>query len=291
MAFVDRIRDCNGWRPENFLPFVVAGRALGWIRPSLAAQLKGWPAVFEVRRDSVWLDPSLCELETRTWAVADVLGQLSQDGVLPPLHGELFPVGLTWDRPDLLIDRQAAAWFGVRAYGQHMNGFVREGERLWMWVGRRASRKRNYPRRLDHLVAGGLPHGISRPDNLLKECWEEAGIPAALASQARPVGALTYCRETQSGLKPDTIYCYDLQLQRGFRPRCTDGEVDDFFLLPIEEVAELVRDTEEFKPNCSLVIIDFLLRHGILTPESDAYLELVQGLHPSLPALGPAVDG
>jgi len=68
-----------------------------------------------------------------------------------------------------------------------------------------------------------------------------------------------------------------------FRPRCNDGEMESFELMPIEDVETLVRDTEEFKPNCSLVIIDWLLRHGRLEPETDDYLGLVQGLHPNLP--------
>ena len=42
-----------------------------------------------------------------------------------------------------------------------------------------------------------------------------------------------------------------------------DGEVDEFMLRDIEEVAELVRDTTQFKPNCALVIIDFLVRESV----------------------------
>jgi hypothetical protein len=45
---------------------------------------------------------------------------------------------------------------------------------------------------LDNLVAGGLPHGLGLGDNLLKECYEEAGMSAELALKARPVSAITY---------------------------------------------------------------------------------------------------
>ena len=48
-----------------------------------------------------------------------------------------------------------------------------------------------------------------------------------------------------------------------------DGEVGEFMLWPIEKVAEVVRDTFEFKFNCNLVIIDFLIRHGVLDPDSE----------------------
>lgn len=42
----------------------------------------------------------------------------------------------------------------------------------------------------------------------------------------------------------------------------TDGEVESFKLIPVTHVANIIRRTQFFKPNCSLVIIDFLFRHG-----------------------------
>lgn len=42
----------------------------------------------------------------------------------------------------------------------------------------------------------------------------------------------------------------------------TDGEVESFKLIPVKQVAEIIRKTQFFKPNCAIVIIDFLFRHG-----------------------------
>lgn len=61
-------------------------------------------------------------------------------------------------------------------------------------------------------------------------------------------------------------------------PNCTDGEVEEFYLMPIEEVARLVRETNEFKLNCNLVIIDFLVRHGYIGVEDEDYITIVKGL-------------
>lgn len=44
------------------------------------------------------------------------------------------------------------------------------------------------------------------------------------------------------------------------------------------QVKRIVRETREFKPNCNLVIIDFLVRHGHLSPELAGYLDLVREL-------------
>jgi hypothetical protein len=115
-------------------------------------------------------------------------------------------------------------------------------------------------------------------ENLLKECKEEAAIPEALARRAVAVGAITYCMEAEDGLKPDVQFCYDLELPGDFTPHNTDGEIAEFMLWPIARVAEIVRDTREFKFNCNLVIIDFLMRHGLIAPEHPDYLEIGQGL-------------
>ena len=43
-------------------------------------------------------------------------------------------------------------------------------------------------------------------------------------------------------------------------------------------MVERLTDTEDFKFNVSLVIIDFLIRHGLIDPEHPDYLELIAGL-------------
>lgn len=108
-------------------------------------------------------------------------------------------------------------------------------------------------------------------------------MPAELADRAIPVGAVTYCRDSQRGLKPDVMYCYDLELPDDFVPCCTDGEVETFYRLPVAEVRDLVRDTGEFKLNCNLVIIDFLIRHGLIEQSDPDYLAILRGLRAPLP--------
>ena len=125
----------------------------------------------------------------------------------------------------------------------------------------------------------GQPIGIGLKENLIKECAEEAAIPRDLAERAIPVGAISYTHEMEDGLKPDVQFVYDLELPGDFVPHNTDGELEDFYLWPIEQVAETVRDTTEFKFNCNLVIIDFLVRHGLIPPEDPDYLDIVAGLH------------
>ena len=140
--------------------------------------------------------------------------------------------------------------------------------------------KGTYPGMLDNMVAGGQPHGLGLKENMVKECGEEAGIPPEIAQRVQPVGMILYDHQSGDGAKPDRQYCFDLEVPADFEPVAADGEVDEFMLWPIEQVAARVRDTFAFKFNCNLVIIDFLIRHGILDPDSEPdYTDLCRGLY------------
>ncbi|KAJ6407109.1 hypothetical protein OIU84_010591 [Salix udensis] len=125
---------------------------------------------------------------------------------------------------------------------------------------------------------GIKPHGMSCVANLIKECEEEAGIPLSLSNQAMSVGAVSYVDVDGYRYKRDVLFCYDLELPGDFIPKNQDGEVESFKLIPVENVANVIRRTCFFKPNCSLVILDFLFRHGYIRPECLGYLDLLQSL-------------
>jgi 8-oxo-dGTP pyrophosphatase MutT (NUDIX family) len=279
VSFFDRIDACNTYDLNHFRSFYVENMRVGWVKHTFAEHLQSWPEIFQVRPSEVTLSAHLRSFEQRTEDVGEVIGELLRRRVIARRHGEMYPVtASSRDRALLLIDRASAPYFGLRAFGQHLNGYVRDEGEIKMWLGRRAQTKWNDPNKLDNMVAGGVPYGIGLHENLAKECWEEAAIPAELVERVIPTGAVTYCAETEKGLKPDVIYCYDLELPRDFMPRCTDGEVEEFVLWPLEKVAQTVRDTEEIKHNCNLVIIDFLIRHGFIAPTDEDYLKLVYSL-------------
>ena len=289
MAYLDRIEACNRVDPDNFVPFQVAGRTVGWLRPDFVARLAGFPEVFREEGEGVALQRALWTFEAASEALDRVVRALVEEGVITRYHGERYPVTpSSRERALCTVDRAAAPHFGIRAFGQHLNGFVRKRDDLLVWVARRARDKWNFPGRLDQVVAGGLPYELSLAENLVKECAEEASIPEALALEARPVGAVTYCQESVHGLKPDVIYTYDLELPAGFTPVAHDGEVESFELWPVERLTATLLDSDEFKPNCALVAIDFLVRHGVIDPGEPDYLAIVAGLRrpPGLPEAG-----
>ena len=289
MSYLDRIQECNQFDWTHFIPFEVNGKRVGWFKHQFASELARWPDVFSEADDTVHLlDPVSSgddrqRFNERGRILADINQQLFEAGHINQIHGELYPVKTAFESPSLLlIDRAAAVYYGIRAWGQHLNGYVKKQDELYMWIAKRSSNKATFPGKLDNMVAGGLPYDISLGETLAKECAEEASVPADLIQLAKPVGAIRYCIETPEGLKPDCLFCYDLELPESFTPVCQDGEVEAFSLMPIQEVADLVRETREFKPNCDLTIIDFLIRHGIIQPDDRDYLKLVNGLRPPL---------
>ena len=279
MSFLDRIRECNSHDLASFRPFVVAGQRMGWVRHAFAERLARFSDTFDVVREAVRLSDRLGDFKARSDALDKVVRALEAEKVIKGRRDEYYPLSTSFTAEPLArIERAAIPAFGIRAYGVHMNGFVRKADGIHMWIGRRAKDKHTYPGMLDNTVAGGQPMGIGLLENLIKECKEEAAIPEALARRAVPIGAITYCMEAEDGLKPDVQFCYDLELPADFTPHNTDGEIAEFMLWPIAKVAEIVRDTKEFKFNCNLVIIDFLVRHGLIAPEHPDYLDIVQGL-------------
>ena len=281
---LDHIRRCNNRDLARFRPFVVADQRIGWVRDDFIERLREFGDVFEFAADSVNLASRFDTVAARTVAMSGVVRALVQNRTFAKLRNENYAVVTEWGAPPLmLLDRSAVAPFGVKAFGVHVNGHTRRGGQTLLWIGRRALDKAVEPGKLDNMVAGGQPAGLSLTENLVKEAGEEAGIPRELALRAKPAGAITYCMEGERGLKPDTMFVYDLEIPEDFVPRNVDGEFSELHLMTFDEVVEVVRTSYDFKFNVSLVLIDFLIRVGHITPENEPdYLALLTGLHASL---------
>jgi hypothetical protein len=280
MSYLDRIHECNAHDLGHFRPFRVGAVRVGWVKHGFAARLAELSGVFAVADDQVRLAAGLDDYAARTDAVDGALRTLAAAGEVPGWRDEPYPVGTGFHAAPLFqMERAAVPRFGIPAYGIHVNGYVRDGGQIRMWIGRRALDKPTYPGELDNMIAGGQPVGIGLMENVIKEAAEEAAVPAALAATAVAVGAISYCQETADGLKPDVMFTYDLELPADFVPHNTDGEIAEFMLLPAREVMEITEHTSDFKLNCALVNMDFFIRHGLLAPDHPDYVAIVRGLH------------
>jgi len=129
---------------------------------------------------------------------------LRANGTVTGWRDELFPVAASFytaqQNPVFAMERAAVPFLGATEYGVHVSGLVvvaddNANEVPMMWMARRAADKSKWPGYLDHVAAGGQPVGISLTDNVIKECFEEAGIPEDLVRAGlRPAGVVSYER-------------------------------------------------------------------------------------------------
>jgi len=282
MSFSDRINHCNSYDPERAMPLLAGEHRVGWLRRDNAALLQPYHKVFEVERDSARLTiDGSCETVSR--AVDGVVEALVAERRIPKWRSETFDVARHWgEAPIFRLDRGAVPFFGVRAYGVHLNGYRRIGDGYSLWIGRRASNKQIAPGKLDNIVAGGIGNGYGAAATLIKEAEEEASIDAALIGRAVAVGALTYRMGTRIGIRDDVMFVYDLEVPADFEPMNSDGEIAGFELMPLADILERIRSTTDFKFNVNLVILDFAVRHGVLRPDDPEYLDVATGLHRAL---------
>jgi 8-oxo-dGTP pyrophosphatase MutT (NUDIX family) len=278
MSLLRHIRRCNEYHPERFLPLLHGKARIGFVRRDNAEALKRFSGVFAVDADAVRLVAS-GDCDAVSAAVDQVVEQLVAERRVGKWRNEFFAVAERWGAPPLFrLDRGAVSFFGVRAYGVHLNGYLREGDALKLWIGRRAPDKKVAPDKLDNLVAGGIGEGHGLEETLVKEAAEEADLPRDIVAHAVPVGAILYRMEVEYGMRDDALFLYDLEVPAGFTPRNTDGEIVAFQLMDARDAIERVRSTDDFKFNVNLVITDFALRHGLVTPDDPDYLDIVVGL-------------
>ena len=253
-------------------------------------------------------------------ATTAALRQTGHFVVLKGWRDELYPVYGPNKDLLFSLERSASPLFGVVTYGCHMTAYTiskkprtqkdnnvqgesgdqdtepvpepeaeeeEDEEEMRIWVPRRSRTKQTYGGMLDNTVAGGLATGEDAFEGLVREASEEASLPAALVRRkAKAVGSVTYfhIRDHRAGgetklLMPEIQYVFDLELPADVVPKPSDDEVEEFYLWGVDEVQEALRKGE-FKPNCAVVLLDFFVRHGILSQKGeDDYLEIVSRLH------------
>ncbi|XP_068607616.1 thiamin pyrophosphokinase 2 [Brachionichthys hirsutus] len=261
---------------------------VGWVHPRVASLLTRHPDVFNLTPGgAVTLSDHLDSYARRSEAVDAVLRTLRREGALSCLQGwreEKYDVMPKYSDPPLMwMERAATSLFGVKQYGVHINGYTVSGNgQVSLWLARRSPNKQTYAGLLDHVAAGGLAAGDGIRQTVVKECLEEACIPVAIAQKARPVGTVSYTYSYHEEVFAESLFVFDLEVPLDFKPRVGDGEVQEFYLLPIDKVKELVA-TDEFKPNCAMVVLDFLIRHSFIEPDTEpSYQDFVAGLHQTL---------
>jgi 8-oxo-dGTP pyrophosphatase MutT (NUDIX family) len=260
-----------------YVPLRVLGRTVGWLTPARAGRLSAWPHAFDIGANGVDCAPSLGTPAARTEAFADVARILASEGALTAWRDERYAVAAEPGGPALFeLERAAARYFGIHTFAAHASGLVSTEHDWRMWLARRSPTKPIDPGLLDNLVGGGISSGTSVEATLVREAWEEAGIARDDALGAQPAGEVRICRDQPDGLQRETIYVHDLWLPASFAPANQDGEAIGHRLCSPSEVLAVIA-TDDVTADASLVVVDFLLRHGHIK-RSDASFAALEAL-------------
>lgn len=189
------------------------------------------------------------------------------------------------------VQRFAASLFGITSRGAHMVAYVKGCQGMKIWVPRRAAQLYTSPGLLDTTVAGGVKAGAPPFLTIVEEAGEEASLPEeTVLERVRATGVITIMGVTgpnfpgEQGLVwPDVMYTYEMEVPETIIPKPRDDEVKEFYCMSVQEVqAALLR--HDFKPDSAAVLVAFLMRHSIITPENEPdYVEISLHLHRRLP--------
>src|SRR5579862_960103 len=174
MSLLRHLRACNTYRPERFVPLLMGETRVGLVRRDNAGVLKRFPMVLNVDAETVHI-VAPGDAAAVSAALDEVVEELVGEGLVNKWRNEVFTVAPRWgEKPLFSLDRGAVSFFGVRAYGVHLNGYRRIRDRIWLWIGRRNPAKVVAPGKLDNMVAGGIGGGLGALATLVKEAGEEA---------------------------------------------------------------------------------------------------------------------
>jgi isopentenyldiphosphate isomerase len=219
--------------------------------------------------------------ERRTAVLDKVTNQLLTLGVISQKHSDMYPVSPLTHQVDYgnhqqlaLVNRSTAPYLGIDSVGVHLHCYVCkeiEGSSTvhGVWLAKRAPTKSHHPNFWDPTVAGGQPVNLSLYENIIKEAYEEAGVPSdwlchpLFTDHTEDPLTITTAKPDGSCLKRSIYYSFDLQVSQDWSPTAVDGEVSEFKLYSIPELEEELMYGDSIRPAMRSVLLDFMIRHGL----------------------------
>jgi 8-oxo-dGTP pyrophosphatase MutT (NUDIX family) len=252
--------------------FHVDGRPVGSVAQLDVGVLSDWPQWIALDGGGVQL---LARPHERSKAFASINAGLRERGLIRAWRDESFGLvdpasGVTL----ATLERASMRFWGALTRGAHCNGFQADeaGRPARLWIARRSPHKAVDPGRLDNLIGGGIAHGQTPGEALVREGWEEAGLGPHCMREARPGSVIRIDCDVPEGRVVEHIHVFDLELPLHVVPRNQDGEVAEFRLMSVAEAVACAAEGA-MTVDAALVTLDFLLRRRLLDDAQHALLE------------------
>lgn len=250
---------------DDFTPLYLCGQRLGCLNAQYAARLAE-DLPHNLRRGNGAL-----HLFADNWLqVGDLLQNAARGwyeaGLYDGWRSENFLVRGEDGSALFALERSAFRPLGLLSHAVHLNGFCRKNGRLYFWIGRRSPYKAVSPDKLDNLVGGGVSAGESIQAALIRESFEEAGLPENLIAPLPPRSVRLSLRTVARGLHREHLHIFDIELPENRIPQNQDGEIAAFLLMDAQEIAAAIA-AGQFMNDAALALLDTFARMEITGPD------------------------
>lgn len=274
MSLLKKFKKLNNFvKDSNHYELICCKQKIGYVHKEIAKSIiTNIEDITLINRSLYFKDKKPYKLSKKALEIASLLNLKKK---IHSLSGELFSCKKTINSKEFFrLDRSLVEMLGIRGYGVHLIAYIRVNNSYKLWVPKRNKNKLVAPSKLDNTVAGGIKAGENIYDALKREANEEAGITSKDFSNIKLTGTINYNWKNKiNSLRRDTLYIFDMEVDKNFEPICSDGEVEEFKLMDWKKVLKLIQETEIFKNNCALVFAHFLIRHGLLTNKNEKNYE------------------
>lgn len=246
---------------KAFMPFRINGVYLGLLNQTFANRM-GQDI------DTIVTDEECFILDNMSWQeVADTLQhtahQWYDNGLYSGWRDEKYSVQDLSGSPLFALERSAFRPLGFLSHAIHLNAWLeREGERYY-WIGKRSSTKAVAPNKLDTTAGGGIAAGETAHTAMVRESFEEAGVPTHWTQALNENGQVFSLRPVHRGLHREILHLYDIRLPENFTPQNKDGEVAEFILMNDNQIAQAVINEQFMEDSALTLLINIQNRHKI----------------------------
>ncbi len=265
MRLLDLIRQHKQVDLTNFVRLRAGNENIGWTKKMLAEQLASLGNAWSLQDGALILKDSkdLTEAVDADFHEAMRRGWIPQKPDYP--HGDDW-LGVGGDRGPKA--RFIVRRFFIRFLGAPIDSvFINGHENDAMWLAVRGSGVDFAAGTFDPMVGGARQHDQTIAEAALIEGEQEAGILPAQKSSIKPVGTMQLFYLGPNGhLKDERFHLFDFDTKGAFTPQCTEEwEISGFIKMPLDEVLHTLENApEKFKEQIRLVVIDFLIRRGVI---------------------------
>ncbi len=274
MSLLTKFQDLNNFiYNENYYELIYDGNKIGYVHREIAKDIIiNIEGLFLLDQKIYFKYKDKTKLNKTVSNIAKVL--IKKQNAFKP-SGEYFSCRQTVDGKEFFrLDRKLLEFLGIRGYGVHMIAYLKYNNSYKLWVPKRNKDKLVEPSKLDNTVAGGIKAGEGIYSALEREAHEEAGLTGHDLKNVKLVGTINYnWKNTEYTIRRDTLYLFDLEVDKSFNPNCLDGEVEAFKLMDWKKVLHLIQNTKLVKNNCNLVFFNFMVRHGLISHENEKKYE------------------